>query len=199
MELIKIYDKYINQLAEFDSLGETEQQSLIEEITRVLFSEDDLRLLTLSYYTSFSDFNYKEDAIKLKAKLEFMKAVQLDNERNELRLYEKEEMALEQLQIKREMQNNHFTINNTNHNESTSTANVAITFEEVRKNIENMDKISQEEIHEITNKIKEIQDIVTSNVTKAEKWDNIKEIIKWVADKSVDVGVALLPLILKIS
>ena len=33
----------------------------------------------------------------------------------------------------------------------------------------------------------------------AKVWDNAKEIIKWMADKSVDVGLTLLPLLLKMN
>ena len=34
--------------------------------------------------------------------------------------------------------------------------------------------------------------------SKSKKWSKAKEIIKWIADKGVDVGIALLPLVLQI-
>lgn len=40
---------------------------------------------------------------------------------------------------------------------------------------------------------------MNSKESKSKKWSNAKDIIKWVADKGVDVGIALLPLVLKIS
>ena len=37
-----------------------------------------------------------------------------------------------------------------------------------------------------------------SKDSKSKKWSKAKEIIKWIADKGVDVGIALLPLVLQI-
>ena len=47
-------------------------------------------------------------------------------------------------------------------------------------------------------KIDELETIVGANERKTKKWERAKEIIKWIADKSVDVGIAMLPLIMKI-
>lgn len=199
MEQIKIYDKYIDRLSDFDSLRKSEQELLFEEITKVIFSEDELKELVLSYYSSYSEPNYKEDAVKLKAKLEFMRAEQIDNERKENLLYERQKMELEQLHIKAEMQKTNLTINNTNHNESTSSAFVSISFEEVRNKIDKMTSLCEEEIDEIKDKIDEIEKIVNSGESKVKKWTKAKDIIKWIADKGVDVGIALLPLLLNIS
>ena len=44
----------------------------------------------------------------------------------------------------------------------------------------------------------ELEKIVKSSESRSKKWENAKEIIKWIADKSVDVGIALLPLLLRI-
>lgn len=199
MEQIKIYDTYIEQLSAFDSMEENEQKLLIEEVTRVAFSEDELRELVLSYYMFYSETDYKEDVIKLKAKLEFKKAQLVDDEHKEKRLFERQKMELEKLQIQEKMQKSSVVINNHNHNEATSSANVSISFEEVRKKIDNMTSLPEEEIDEFKNKIDEIEKIVNSKEPKAKKWSKVKDIIKWVADKGVDVGIALLPLILKIN
>ena len=61
-----------------------------------------------------------------------------------------------------------------------------------------MSALKETEIHEILGKIDELEAIVNSTERKTKKWENAKEIIKWAADKSVDVGIALLPLIMKI-
>ena len=55
------------------------------------------------------------------------------------------------------------------------------------------------EIEEIQNKINAIEEIVNSKDSKSKKWSKAKEIVKWIADKGVDVGITLLPLLLKMS
>jgi predicted nucleotidyltransferase len=61
-----------------------------------------------------------------------------------------------------------------------------------------MSALPETEIDEILRKIDEIEDIVHSSDRRAKKWENAKNIIKWIADKGVDVGIALLPLLLQI-
>lgn len=48
-------------------------------------------------------------------------------------------------------------------------------------------------------KIDELEKIINMNEKKTIKWSCAKELLKWVADKGVDVGISLLPLFLKIS
>lgn len=88
-------------------------------------------------------------------------------------------------------------VNITNNNENKNTMNV--TFDSVRKTIDSMTSLPEEDIEEIQKRIGEIEEIVNSKETKSKKWSKAKEIIKWIADKGVDVGIALLPLILKIA
>ena len=85
-------------------------------------------------------------------------------------------------------------VNNTNHAE----ANFIVSFTDVRKTVENMSALRESEIQEVLSKIEELEKIVSSTERKSKKWERAKDIIKWIADKSVDVGIALLPLILKI-
>ena len=87
-------------------------------------------------------------------------------------------------------------VNITNNNENKNTMNV--TFDSVRKTIDAMTSLTEEEIEGIKDKISVLEEIVDSNESKSKKWSKAKDIIKWVADKGVDVGIALLPLILKI-
>lgn len=86
------------------------------------------------------------------------------------------------------------TVNNTNQ----MTANINITFSEAKQQIENMTSLRDEEIEEIHNKIDELEAIANSSERKTKKWDKAKEVVKWVADKGIDVGLTLLPLILKL-
>ena len=85
-------------------------------------------------------------------------------------------------------------INNTNENK----IDISISFNEVRKKVENMTSLQDTEIDEILTKIDELEKIINSKERKTKKWDNAKAIIHWIADKGVDVGIALLPLLLQI-
>lgn len=85
-------------------------------------------------------------------------------------------------------------INNTNENK----IDITISFKEVRKTVENMTSLQDTEIDEILTKIDDLEKIIYSKDRKTKKWDNAKDIIHWIADKGVDVGIALLPLLLQI-
>ena len=87
-------------------------------------------------------------------------------------------------------------INNSNTNENK--VNINISFSETRKKIENMNALQESEIEEILEKIEELEKIVNSQDRKNKKWKNANSIIKWIADKGVDVGLAFLPLLMKI-
>ena len=85
-------------------------------------------------------------------------------------------------------------ITNTNENK----IDISISFSDVRKEIEHMSALPDTEIEEILSKINELEGIVKSSDRKSKKWENAKGIIKWISDKGVDVGIALLPLLLQI-
>lgn len=88
-------------------------------------------------------------------------------------------------------------VNISNSNENNNT--ITISFDVVREKVNSMTSLPEEEIEEIQKRIDEIEEIVNSKESKSKKWSKAKEIIKWIADKGVDVGIALLPLLLKIS
>lgn len=87
-------------------------------------------------------------------------------------------------------------INNTNNNENNNS--VSVSFEDARKVVEGMSSLPEEDIEEIQGKIDELEKIVQSSDSKGKKWSRAKSIVKWVADKGVDVAIAFLPLLLKI-
>lgn len=199
MELVTLLDQYIEKLDDASSLEQSEVEALIEDITRVFISQDELRELWLDYYNSYNDGNdLMSDARKLKTKLEYNKAVLIDeNEKVKQRAKsEQEQRELEKLRLQVELKKTGITINNTNTNENNNS--VSVTFESVRDKVNNMTSLPDEDIEEIQNRIDEIEEIVNSKETKSKKWSKAKEIIKWIADKGVDVGITLLPLILKI-
>lgn len=80
----------------------------------------------------------------------------------------------------------------------TTNIGINITFEEVRSQVEEMSSLSEEQTQEVLETINEIEEIVKSKDSKKTKWGKNKLILIWLADKSCDVGIALLPLILKI-
>ena len=86
------------------------------------------------------------------------------------------------------------------HIENTNKVSVKITnsFPEARKAVEEMTSLNDDEIEEIIRRIDELEKIVNSTDRKSKKWANAGEIIKWIADKGIDVGLTLLPLLLKI-
>ncbi len=75
---------------------------------------------------------------------------------------------------------------------------ISVTFEQVRERIENMTSLTNEQTQEILDKINEIEKVVNSTEKRKTKWEKIKPVLVWLADKSCDVGIALLPLLLKI-
>jgi len=85
-------------------------------------------------------------------------------------------------------------INNNISNE----INIDISFESARENVSSMTALPESEIGEILGRINELEIIVKSPDSKNKKWNNAKGIVKWIADKGVDVAIALLPLLLQI-
>lgn len=85
-----------------------------------------------------------------------------------------------------------------NSNSNSNIIDIDISFDQARQNVENMSALPDSEIEEVLKKIDDLEKIVQSKDRKSKKWDNSKEIIKWIADKGVDVGISLLPLLLQI-
>ena len=80
----------------------------------------------------------------------------------------------------------------------TNSVNVNVTFDQVRKEVEEMTSLTNKDTEEILDKISEIEEIVKSKDSKKSKWEKVKPVLVWLADKSCDVGIALLPLLWKI-
>ena len=85
----------------------------------------------------------------------------------------------------------------TIHNENHIDVRFDITFSEARAKVENMTSLNEDEIQEILGKIDALEKIASSGDRKTKKWDNAKEIIKWVAEKGIDVAKIVIPLLLK--
>ena len=90
--------------------------------------------------------------------------------------------------------NNNVNVSVSNNNE----INISISFEEVKKQIEDMTSLTDEQTKEALDKVSEIESVVKEGGSKKSKWEKLKPILVWLADKSFDVGMALLPLLLQI-
>ena len=90
------------------------------------------------------------------------------------------------------------TTTNENHNTNENSNAISISFDNARAKIDGMTSLPYEEMEEIHAKIDALEEIIKSKEGKSKKWSRAKDIIKWMADKGVDVGIALLPLLLEI-
>lgn len=200
MELVTLLDQYIEKLDNASTFEQGEVEALIEDITRVFINQDELSGLYLDYYNSYDgSADLMSDIRKLKAKLEYDKAVLNDEseKKKQQAETEREQRELEKLRLQVELRKGNITINNTNTNENHNSFDMS--FNMARETINSMTALTNEEIEEIQKRINELEEIVSSKDSKSKKWSKAKEIIKWIADKGVDVGIALLPLVLKIS
>lgn len=86
------------------------------------------------------------------------------------------------------------TINNVINND----VKVQTIYDKARNEIEDIAGLTYSESKEIFDKINEIEKIIDSDENKKKKWELLKPIAKWTLDKSVDVAIGLLPLIMKV-
>lgn len=80
----------------------------------------------------------------------------------------------------------------------TTNVNVNVTFEQVRAKIEDMTSLTDEQTKEALEKVSEIESVIKEDGSKKSKWEKIKPILVWLADKSFDVAMAIMPLLLKV-
>ena len=80
----------------------------------------------------------------------------------------------------------------------TTNVNMNITFEQARAIIEDMTSLTEETTKEALDKVSEIEAVVNSGDSRKSKWEKIKPILAWLADKSFDVAMTILPLLLQV-
>lgn len=85
--------------------------------------------------------------------------------------------------------------NNINSNSNTNTITNTVNFNVVLQNIKDNEALTEEQTKEALQKLEELKTIYKSKDSKKTKWAKVKPIMIWLADKSVDVGIAFLPLI----
>ena len=76
--------------------------------------------------------------------------------------------------------------------------NISITFEQVREKIEDMTSLTDEQTKEALDKVSEIESVVKGEGSKKTKWEKIKPFLTWLADKSFDLAMTILPLLLQV-
>jgi len=88
---------------------------------------------------------------------------------------------------------------NINTNENSNYINIQLKIENAKKTINNNESLEPKERQEILEKLKKIEEIINSDEKKGDKWFKLRDIGKWIFDKSVDIGITLLPIILGIN
>jgi len=84
-------------------------------------------------------------------------------------------------------------VNNSNSN----IVNISITFDDVRKSIEEMGALTESETEEIKTKIDELERIANEKSSKKNKWEKIKPIIAFALEKGVDIATQILMLVVQ--
>lgn len=82
-----------------------------------------------------------------------------------------------------------------NSNKNTNTITNTVNFNAVVQNIKENESLTEKQTNEVLKKLEELKTIYESKDSKKTKWTKVKPIMIWLADKSVDVGIAFLPLI----
>lgn len=75
---------------------------------------------------------------------------------------------------------------------------VNVTFEQVRDQINDMTSLTDAQTQEALEKVAEIEAVVKGAGSKKSKWERIKPVLVWLADKSFDVAMAMLPLLMQV-
>ena len=191
MDKIDLIDQYIKQCDEVKDNNIALR--VVDDIISVFHDEIPRIDLYIDQGTITSENRHHQDKMnlydlqRLKKKLENYKANIVLEEKKEVR-------KLKELEIQKSI----LKIENNNSNTNSNTVNLNLSFEDARKNIEDMSFLDDDEINEIIKKIDELEKIIKSNDRKPKKWDSAKDRIKFIADKGVDVGISLLPLFLQI-
>ena len=126
--------------------------------------------------------------------LEISKAVVIHNLRVMKAKLDGYAVGFEKPSNKSYVPSNSVNVNVSNTNE----VNLSVTFESVKQQIEDMTALTDKETEEILAKIAELEGIISSKDKKKTKWEKAKSILVWLADRSFDVGMAILPLLLQV-
>lgn len=110
------------------------------------------------------------------------------------------EICEEKKTTKRQTQEKQTVVNvNQNVNQKQETnVNIAISFEECFKILDDCETLDDSETQEIKAQLKEIQELLKDKKGKKKRIKGkISSVLKWVADKGTDVMIAILPVVLQ--
>lgn len=192
---VSILENYIGECTDaIDKRNVERAKHLQKELLGVYNSEIKNMTSQLSNYNSFGSGNvdFIGDLIILRAMLHNYKANIEENER--LINYELEKLKLQQAIT---------TITNQNSNNistNVSSENIInVTFEQALKNITNLDnKLNDNEKDELEDKISSLK-IAAESKDKTKILNKIGNILKFIAEKGIEVGIAVLPYLGEIS
>lgn len=88
--------------------------------------------------------------------------------------------------------------NNQNVNKNKNENEIKIDFDTINDNIKNMESLTGEETDKILDIIEELRIIYNSKENRKLKWEKAKKIAQWTLDKSVDVAIQILPILMGI-
>lgn len=195
MDKMSILTNYIEKCDEYnDSKDRSKAQELVREVIGV-FEEEITHIksqLTL-YEWGSSSVNYFNDLTVLKAQLINYKA-------NLKREDDVRKDELEMLKLKQSILN----INNTNNNQASSvaTANASaiVTVTQAIESINNLpeDTYSKEDKEVLEEKIAALELLIKSG-DKDKTSKKLGSILKYISDKGIEVGIALLPYLGEVS
>ena len=84
---------------------------------------------------------------------------------------------------------------NTNTNQNMNSIDLNTVFEFAEKKIQDMESLSSEDTQIALEKLNELKDISNSKESRKNCWSKIGPIFKWLADKSVELAIAFMPII----
>jgi ribosome-binding factor A len=61
-----------------------------------------------------------------------------------------------------------------------------------------MTSLTDEQTKEALEKVSEIESVIKGEGSKKSKWEKIKPVLAWLADKSFDLAMTILPLLLQV-
>lgn len=203
MNKIELLDKYIQELTNVIPTDIVKVEMLIEDVTKIILSQDDVHSLALYYYMSDRP-NYIKDIRKLKSKLEYDKAVLLDELEKAILITkeEKEKRELERLRLQSEISKNGIQVNayggSSNANSTANSSSiVTISIEQTIGAIDEIpsDVLSEEEKERLQNDLYTLEGIKTTK-NKKKFWDKAKPILSFLTEKGADALIAVAPYII---
>lgn len=195
MDKMSILNSYIEKCDEnIEQKDQSKAEMLMDEVIGVFEAEiPDIKSQLTMYGWGAPSVNYFKD-------LAVIKAILINYRANLKREDDIRSAELEMLRLKQSILN----INNTNNNEALSTAEasvaVTVTIKQTLESINNLpdDILSKEDKESLEEKVASLE-LLTKSGDKEKASKKLGSILKYVADKGIEVGIALLPYLGEIS